>query len=367
MNTRVLIVDDEEDIRSLLVAALERTGYSCVEADRAEQGLEILFGEPDIEVVLIDIKMPGMSGLDFIAEANRKCDREIEYIVMTGHGGVNEAVQALRLCASDFLLKPFKLNQVRQSVEKCLENLHLKAEKRSARIKLESELHSKNARIDILVQEVDVARAETLETLAIAAEHRDNETGAHIRRIGAFSGILAEGLGWSSREVEQIRLAALLHDVGKIGVPDSILLKPGSLTDEEFRTMQLHTEMGHKIVSSTHNEIMHKAANIAWSHHERWDGTGYPRRLDGKDIPTEARIVALCDVYDALRSARPYKKPISHGDTVTIILEGDGRTLPEHFDPQILSLFRNGHERFAENYEIFSEEEAIVRNFKDGD
>ncbi|MBT3358141.1 MAG: response regulator [Rhodospirillales bacterium] len=365
MNTRVLIVDDEEDIRSLLSAALERTGYVCTEAERAEQGLEILCGEADIGIVLVDIKMPGMSGLDFIAEANRKCDREIEFVVMTGHGGVNEAVQALRLCASDFLLKPFQLNQVRNSVAKCEENLRLKAEKLDARRKLENELLLKNTRIEGLVQEVDVARAETLETLAIAAEHRDNETGAHIRRIGAFSGILANGLGWSSRDIEAIRLAALLHDVGKIGVPDSILLKPGRLTDAEIRTMQMHTEIGSKIVSSSQNEIMHKAANIALSHHERWDGTGYPRQLRENEIPAEARIVALCDLYDALRSARPYKKPISHVDTVAIILEGDGRTSPEHFDPQILSLFREGHETFAENYEIFSEEESVFRGISE--
>nr|MBC8158890.1 HD domain-containing protein [Alphaproteobacteria bacterium] len=184
------------------------------------------------------------------------------------------------------------------------------------------------------------------------------DTGARIRRIGAFAGRLGEGLGWTPREVEAIRLAALLHDVGKIGVPDNILLKPGKLTDEEFRTMQMHTEIGSKIVSSSHNEIMQKAANIALSHHERWDGTGYPRRLKEREIPIEARIVALCDVYDALRSARPYKEPISHDDTVAIILEGDGRTLPEHFDPTILSLFRTGHEAFAKNYLLFSDDNS---------
>ena len=365
MTTRILIVDDEEDIRSLLTAALERTGYACIEAELAEKGLEILLGEPDIGIVLIDIKMPGMNGLEFIAQANRQCNREIEYVVMSGHGGVKEAVQALRLCASDFLLKPFQLHQVRQSVANCVENLRLKTEQRDARQELENELRLKNARIDGLVQEVDVARAETLETLAIAAEHRDNETGAHIRRIGAFSGILAKGLGWSSREIEAIQLAALLHDVGKIGVPDSILLKPGKLDTDEIRAMQTHTEIGCEIVSSTKNEIMHKAANIALSHHERWDGTGYPRGLRGKEIPAEARIVAICDVYDALRSARPYKQPISHSETVAIILEGDGRTMPEHFDPEILSLFRSGHQTFAENYDIYSEEEATVRQIKD--
>ena len=358
MKKNILIVDDEDDIRSLLSAALERTGYSCIDVDRGEEGLEVLFRDSGIGIVLIDIKMPGMNGLDFISEANRNSDRDIEFIVMTGHGGVDEAVQALRLGASDFLLKPFQLKQVRESVAKCDERLRQKAKQRSTRQGLISELQSKNNKIDLLLREVDVAHATTLETLAIAAEHRDNDTGAHIRRIGAFSGILAEGLDWSRRDIDDIRLAALLHDVGKIGVPDSILLKPGKLTADEFLTMQRHTEIGFQIVSPSNNEIMRKAANIARSHHEKWDGTGYPQKLCAEAIPIEARIVALCDVYDALRTARPYKEPIPHDDAVGIILEGDGRTAPQHFDPKVLSLFGARHERFAETYALNSDDES---------
>jgi putative two-component system response regulator len=294
--------------------------------------------------------MPGKSGLEVISDLRSVAQDEIAFIVITGHGGFDEAVEALRLGASDFLMKPFSSDQLEGAIRKCMESLCNSESRIQARLFLEAEVKEKTVRIAALAREVDSARIEALETLAIAAEHRDNDTGEHIRRIGAYAEILALGLGWSERAARQIRMAATLHDVGKIGVPDNILMKPGRLSDAEIVIMQTHTIIGHKIVSPSNDGIMKVAASIAHCHHEQWNGGGYPRRLSGEDIPIEARITTICDVYDALRSPRPYKPALDHRTAVKIIQEGDGRTRPDQFDPAILAVFAAKADLLAEAY-----------------
>lgn len=348
MTTKILILDDEEPIRRMLVMRLSERGYDCVEAGDGVAGLQAIAADPDIAIALVDIRMPKMTGLEFISEVRATARREIEFVIMTGHGGVDEAVQALRFGARDFLQKPFSFQQLLTTLNKCNKAAEEREAQEVLRQDLERSVEEKTARVQELVHRVDAAQVETVIALAVAAEHRDDDTGSHIRRIGEYSAMIAGHLGWRQSEIEHIRLAAMLHDVGKIGVPDAILLKAGILTAEERRIMEAHTVIGHQITSRSRNQIMRAASVIARSHHERWDGSGYPDRLSGEDIPLEARIVALADVYDALRSSRPYKEAVSHEDTMAILLEGDGRTQPRYFDPTLLEIFARHAEDFRE-------------------
>jgi putative two-component system response regulator len=197
---------------------------------------------------------------------------------------------------------------------------------------------------------LEEAYRETLVTLVRASEFRDEDTGFHINRIGRYSCALAELLGMDEDFIKTILLAALMHDVGKIGIPDSILLKHGKLTAEEMQVMQSHCMLGAEILRGGNSRYLTMGSEIALSHHEHWDGSGYPEGLAGSRIPLSARITQIADVYDALRSRRPYKPPLDHEITMRILTEGDGRTMPSHFDPDILTVFRENADVFDSIY-----------------
>lgn len=352
MPHKILIVDDEEPIRRELAEYLTRKGYDCEEASGVGLALAALHRNAEPAIVLTDIKMPGRDGLELLTTAQTEIEQDLEFVIMTGHGGIDEAIGALRLGAQDFLQKPIDLKHLLHVVERTDRMLYLRRSERLFQEGLKAEVEAKTAEVRSLLDDLETAYREALDILALAAEYKDPETGSHIRRIGAYSRLMAAELGWSPRRQELIELAAPLHDVGKIGTPDAVLLKTAKLSPDEVTVMKEHAEIGYKILRRSDHPVMRMAANIAWNHHERWDGSGYPRALKGEEIPVEARIVTFADIYDALRSERPYKPGFDHDRALAIMLEGDGRTMPEHFDPELLKTFRAKEGDFAR---IFTE------------
>jgi putative two-component system response regulator len=357
MTIKILIAEDEEAIRQELVECLADEGYECFEASNGEEGLELLRRHTEITVVLSDILMPGKTGLEMISNARAEFgkNRELEFIVVTGHGGAKEAIGALKLGALDFMEKPIDLDHMVHVVRNAEELVVLKRVSRHYEAALEANVQSKTLKIETLLGDLENAYKEALECLAVAAEYKDPETGNHIRRIGEYAQLIAKELGWSKERQNLMLLAAPLHDAGKIGTPDSILLKPGKLDPDELAIMKQHAQNGYDILYLSKHPVMQAAANIAQSHHERWDGGGYPRGLKETEIPIEARITALVDVYDALRSKRPYKPEFSQEKTLSIMLNGDGRTDPSHFDPDLINILRKMADKFDGIYSKLSD------------
>ncbi len=352
MITKVLIAEDEDEIREELVECLTNGGFICVEASNGEEGLDLLRRDTEINVVLTDIHMPGKSGLEMINSAYSEFgkDRDLEYVILTGHGGSKEAIGALKLGVIDFLEKPLDIDHLLHVVRRAEELVLLKRANRHYKAGLEADVQAKTLENRKLLSNLENAYEEALECLAVAAEYKDSETGNHISRVGEYAQLIAKELGWSKERQNLILLAAPLHDVGKIGTPESILLKPGKLDSDEVEIMKQHTQNGYDILSKSKYPVMQAAANIARCHHERWNGGGYPRGIKGTEIPIEARITSLVDVYDALRSKRPYKPEFDQEKTLSIMLDGDGRTDPSHFDPELIDIFRKVAGKFDEIY-----------------
>lgn len=347
-----MIVDDEPINISLVQKYLRTAGYQqFVTTNDAREALPLLHSKR-CDLVLLDVMMPHVSGLE-ILQAIRE-DEELKHVpvlILTASTDEQTKVQALELGATDFLHKPVKPTELVPRVRNALivKAHHDHLAEYSAR--LEEEVHQRTA-------ELVHSREEVIAVLACAAEHRDQETGRHVLRVGRVAGILARELGLETDRVELIEQAAILHDVGKIGIPDSILLKPGKLDPAEMERMRTHCEIGLRIMRGIHSggagsstmgptaprsPILRMAAVIAASHHERWDGTGYPRGLAGEDIPLEGRIVAVADVLDALSHRRPYKEALPLAECVRILDEGRG----SHFDPQVLDAFHRAEARIT--------------------
>jgi putative two-component system response regulator len=266
-------------------------------------------------------------------------------LVITAQPG--HKLRALKAGAKDFISKPFELTEVLARVHNMLEVRQL-----------HNELHNYN---DVLEQRVRERTTdlqenylETIFTMTRAAEYKDEDTGAHVRRISYYSRELARMLGLDEEFVDKIFFASPMHDIGKIGIPDHILLKPGGFTPDEWEIMKTHTSIGAKILGNSKSSYLKMGAEIALNHHERWDGGGYPNGKRGEAIPLSARIMNICDVYDALRSKRPYKPAFDHLKSVDIITRGDARIQPEHFDPVILAAFKQNHQSFRDIFEAYT-------------
>ena len=345
----ILIVDDDSASRHVLAHMLGEAGYATFEARSGHEALDILSQKlPDL--IVLDLAMPGMGGLDVLREL--KLDgrtQSIPTIIVTGMSAREARLSALRGGAADYLVKPFDETELTTRVGNQIRLKEYRELQREHAVSLER-------RIAEHVAQLSESYHETIYLLTSAAEFRDEDTGAHIRRVSHFTSEIARSMGMASDFVDCIFYASPMHDIGKIAVPDRILYKPSPLDEEEWAAMRSHTIYGKRILGSGKAAYIRMGAEIAESHHERWNGTGYPHGLRRDEIPLTGSIMSICDSYDALRSRRPYKRAFSHEETVRIITKGDGRTDPAHFRPEILSAFYACEARFRDIYGAHADE-----------
>ena len=341
--TRILIVDDEEQVRRLLSRLLENNGYSCETAQDAAEATAVM-GAKQFDLLLTDMNMPGDSGLDLIRAASA-VQPDIATVMVTGMDDREIANAALELGAYGYIIKPFQSNEILISVTNALRRRALEIEHLLHQTHLEQLVRERTAELWNAIRDLETtqeslrkSREETVKRLAIAAEFRDDETGRHVQRMSRYCALLAREMGADSERAEIIRLASQMHDVGKLGIPDNILRKPGPLTPDERRIMQKHCEIGWRILAESQSEVLDVAAMIALTHHEHIDGAGYPDGLSGNDIPFEGRIAAVADVFDALTTDRIYRTAMPLGRALEIMREGRG----SHFDGDALDIFFDG-------------------------
>lgn len=329
---RILIVDDQQENVELLRHILEPDGYAAIDSTNDPLEALALTAELEPDIVLLDVVMPGMDGYQVLA-ALGEAELLVPFrpvLVLTSDHSRQAQRAAWAAGAKDFLTKPLSPFEVRQRVRNLLETrvLHLALQRQNAH--LEERVRERTA-------ELEEARLQILHRLAMAAEYRDDDTGRHTRRVGRMSGRIAEALGLAPQLAARIQMAAPLHDVGKIGIPDAILLNASKLSQEDFEIMKTHCVIGADLLASPEVPLLALAAEIAWTHHEGWDGSGYPRGLTGVDVPLPGRIVAVADTFDALTHARPYKPAWPVEEAIAELRRLSGRA----YDPDVVEAFES--------------------------
>jgi putative two-component system response regulator len=325
----ILIVDDKESIVDLLRGILESDGYHNLVSTTDPRVVNALCQEHSPDLILLDLHMPHLSGIELVQKlAGESLGGYLPVLVLTSDITPEAKQSALRIGAKDFLLKPFDTTEVLLRVRNLLETRALYKQ-----LTLHGE--TLDQRVRDRTRQLAEAQVEILNHLAVVSEYQDDDTSQHTKRIGAMAGMVARALGQSEEQIELIRLAAPLHDIGKVGVPNHILLRADQLMPSEYEIMRSHTTVGGEILAKSKFPILQLAREIALYHHERWDGMGYPQRLKGEHIPLSARIVAVADTFDALTQGRPYKKAISFQEATKEIRAQAG----QQFDPQVVQAF----------------------------
>jgi putative two-component system response regulator len=322
---RILIVDDDESLRPLLVRALS-PHYHCSSAASMEEACALLHSK-EFALVLCDVEMPGHSGLELVEYAATNLP-QTAVVMISGLDDPAVADRAHELGAYGYLLKPLSPKAILINVSSALRRRRLELVSRAEHDLLEHAVARRTA-------ELRRSREETIRRLSRAAEYRDQDTGQHIQRVSRYCHVLSAKLGLEQHRCELLRIASPLHDIGKIAIPDSILGKHGPLTPEERELMQRHAQIGHDLLAGANEELLDLAALVALTHHERWDGTGYPRGLRGEEIPIEGRILAVADVFDALTSDRVYRTASTVAEALGVMKAERGT----HFDPAVLDAF----------------------------
>jgi response regulator RpfG family c-di-GMP phosphodiesterase len=328
---RVLAVDDERAASKLLAIMLRPPSYCCSTAATGEEALAALEREP-FDAVISDLQMPGISGLELLAEVRRSYPH-VAFLVTTGLDDVEVGVEAMRSGADDYLVKPLLESAVLASLESALHKHYLEQQVENYRQHLEEMVAERTGQLRQALQQLERSYEGTLEALGRAIDLRDTETAGHSQRVCLYSIEIARAMAWSEEQLGSLARGAHLHDIGKLGIPDAILLKPGPLTADERKRMQRHAQIGYDLVKDI--AFLSDAAELVLTHHERYDGGGYPRGLKGDEILPSARIFAVADSFDAITSDRPYRRASSFESGLQIIRDCSGT----QFDPQVVTAF----------------------------
>jgi response regulator RpfG family c-di-GMP phosphodiesterase len=320
----ILIVDDDWQVREVLHEIFLSAGYTCQVAGDGREGLD-LFRATRPPLTVTDLKMPVLDGIALL-QGIRQADADAAVIVLTGAADVKTAIESLKLGAHDFIMKPVNVDELLIAADRALERRQLLIERREYQALLER-------RVEEATRNLEQAYTQTLEALGAALDSRDVGTESHSRRVHGYSLALAREHGVPPDQLADLAHGVLLHDIGKIGIPDAILLKPGTLTTEEWQVMRTHPEIGKRLIEKI--PFLHGAIPVVWCHHEKWDGNGYPRGLKADAIPLNARIFAVVDAFDAMTFDRPYSKAIPFDSAIAEIKRCAGT----HFDPRVVESF----------------------------
>ncbi len=336
----LLIVDDDDALRRWTERIVRDSGYTCDGAGDADAARALL-GEGSYRLALLDVNMPGDSGLKLLSELRRD-HPEVAVVMVTGEDSTELATSAIELGAYGYVVKPVGAGELIINVVNALHRRRFELQNERRLRTLQRAVEQRTEELAEALQslrlsesEVWASQAETIFRLARLVEFRDEETGQHVQRMSSYCAAIARHLGWTAERCEAMRLASQLHDIGKVAVPDGILLKPGKLTEEEFEIIKDHAETGYRMLAGSSSEIVQLGALVAYTHHERWDGDGYPRGLADEAIPFEGRIAAIADVFDALTTQRVYRPALPCKAARKLMGEERG----SHFDPDLLDAF----------------------------
>jgi response regulator RpfG family c-di-GMP phosphodiesterase len=338
---RILLVDDEPAVCELLAARLTVEGYECQSAFSGEEALAAL-EQHKFDIVISDLHMPGMSGLEFLEIAKKKYPQSI-FLMITAEDNIRVGIQAMKQGAADYLVKPYEMDAVLASLDRAIKAKQMELELENYRRNLERMVADRTKQLQAAMRRIELTYDETLAALGAALDLRDTETAGHSQRVSRYCQEMAKAMNCTKDELKQIARGSYLHDIGKIGIPDAILLKEGKLTPEEMEVMQSHVRIGYDLVSRI--AFLAPAAQIVLTHQERWDGTGYPQGLMGEEIPLGARIFSVADTLDAMTSDRPYRRALPFSAAKEEIRRESGR----QFDPRVVEVFLSRPENVWED------------------
>jgi putative two-component system response regulator len=353
---RILIVDDEDAVRNLLLEILTSFGH---EVEIAQNGYEALSKLVlDIDLVMLDVEMPGMDGYEVAQQIRRRPKfKDLPIIFCTGMSSRKDRLRAVEAGGNDFIAKPLEITEIGVRTTSLLNAKEANDQVKRYQAELEEKVAERTVDLRYALEKMIEAQRllkdaslDTIQCLVAAIEFKDTNTAGHIKRISQLSSLLARKMKLSPNEVELIQNASPMHDIGKIGTPENILLKPGELSIDETKLMRQHTIFGSKILTQSNSEVLKIGKVIALTHHEKWDGSGYPNGIRGEDIPMSGRICAVADVFDALTNVRPYKRAYSNDEAAEIINDGCGT----HFDPKLVEIFTDNID------EIFEIQDSII-------